>query len=67
MNAHKHALDFLRMLVSALLSRQQLTPRQVAIEAMLTDLLAYTEGKIDDASLDRSVAAFKEYKVRILE
>lgn len=67
MNIRNHVLDFLRVLVSALLSQKQLTPRQIAIEAMLIDLLAYTEDKIDEAALDRSVAAFKEYKVRILE
>lgn len=63
----QHAFDFLRALVSTLLSNHQLTPRQVAVEAILIDLLAYTENRIDEAALDRSVAAFKEYKARILE
>lgn len=61
------AYDWLRTLVSVYLSRKTQTARQVAIEAMLIDLIDYTEGKIDDAALDRSVAALKEYKARVLK
>lgn len=58
--------DWLRTLVNVYLSRKSQTPRQVAIEAMLIDLLDYTDDKIDDEALDRSIAALKEYKKRVL-
>lgn len=63
----RRAFDWLRTLVNDHLSNRRFTARQIAIEAMLIDLLDYTDGRIDEAALDRSVAAFKEYNVKVLK